>query len=199
MPEPPATIIVSGLHGTLTQPEIQGALEPKLPKLLRCVQQRLSELEVLSGTITFTFQVATNGEVVAVSPSSSTLGDRGVERCMLEVAAATRFPPPHGGDAEFAWPLEIPIDPEVRPPVELPSELVRDALGPQLAELAARCGGGPVVATVYVDPEGRALSAGVAAPGIANPGQLDCISEAVRALSFPSPGSYLGKTRFTIP
>lgn len=192
-------MMVSGLRGTLSQPEIQNALEPKLPKLLRCVQQRLSTLEVLSGTITFAFQVATNGNVVAVSPSSSTLGDRDAERCMLEVAAGTRFPPPHGGDAEFTWPLEVPLDPEVRPPVELPSELSRDALGPQLEELSARCGGGPVVVTAYVEPEGKVLSAGVAAPGAASSGQLDCISESVRALALPSPGSYLGKTRFTIP
>lgn len=196
---PPDTMAVSGLRGTLSQHEIAGSLDPKLPKLLRCVQQRLGELEALAGTITFSFHVATNGSVVSVSPTSSTLGDRATERCMLAVAEATRFPPPHGGEADFTWPLEVPIDSDVRPPVELDSATARTALGPKLNELPASCGGGQVVATVYVDPDGSVLAAGVAAPDLANAAQLDCISEALRGVRMPSPGSYLGKVSFTIP
>lgn len=196
---PPDTLAVSGLRGTLTQQEIQGALDPKLPKLLRCVEQRRSEVEALAGEITLSFHIATSGAVAAVTPSASTLGDREAERCMLEVAEATRFPAPHGGEADFTWPLEIPIDAELRPPVELAADQVRSALAAGLSELAARCGGGQVIVTAYVEPSGEVQSVGAASPDIASPTQLDCVSEAVRALRFPSPGSYLGKVSFTIP
>jgi hypothetical protein len=196
---PPDTMSVSGLRGTLSQHEIAGALDPKLPKFLRCVQQRLGAIEALAGSISFSFEVATNGSVVSVSPTSSTLGDRATERCMLAVAEATRFPAPHGGPADFTWPLEVPIDADVRPPVELDPSGARAALGPKLAELPAQCGGGQVIVTAYVDPDGSVLAAGVAAPDVASAAQLDCVSEALHALRMPSPGSYLGKVSFTIP
>ncbi|HEY6877991.1 MAG TPA: hypothetical protein VI299_08220, partial [Polyangiales bacterium] len=67
---------VSGLLGTLSQREIQGALEPKLPKFLRCATQRLGELDVLAGALTMRFNVAVDGSVAAVQPVESTLGDR---------------------------------------------------------------------------------------------------------------------------
>jgi hypothetical protein len=196
---PPDTLAVTGIRGTLSQQEIQSVLEPKLPKLLRCVQQRRGVLEPLAGEITFAFHVATNGAVVSVNLTHSTLGDRDTERCMLQIVEAARFPPPHGGEADFSWPLQVPDDPDVRPAVELAGDTVRASLGSQLSELSARCGGGQVIATAYVDPDGAVLAAGVAAPDIANPAQFDCISEGVRALRLPSPGSYLGKVSFTIP
>ena len=196
---PPDTMVVSGLHGTLTQQEIQNALDPRLPKFLRCVAQRRSEVEVLAGEITFSFHIATSGAVASVKPSASTLGDREAERCMLQVAEGTRFPEPHGGEADFTWPLEVPLDAELRAPVELASDDARSALAPHLDELAARCGGGQVIVTAYVEPSGEVQSAGVASPDIASPAQLDCISEAVRGLRLPSPGSYLGKVSFTVP
>ena len=77
------SLSVSGLRGTLSEHEIQGALKPRLPKFLRCAQQRLGELEVLSGTITFSFHVATNGAVAGITPSASSLGDRDTERSPL--------------------------------------------------------------------------------------------------------------------
>jgi hypothetical protein len=193
------SLAVTGLRGTLSQHEIQGALEPRLPKLLRCVQTRLPELEALSGTISFVFNVAVNGSVDHVRPSASTLGDRETERCMLALAAATRFPAPHGGEAEFTWPLEIPIDSEVRAPVELAPDFARPLLASEGEALHARCGGGQLVVTAYLDTEGQVLAAGTAAPDLATDGELDCVAEGVRAWRFPSPGSYLGKLSFTLP
>jgi hypothetical protein len=196
---------VSGLRGTLSQHEIQSALTPRLPEFLRCGQQRLQAVEAMAGTITFSFHVATNGAVAGVTPSASTLGDRETERCLLEVAKATRFPAPHGGEADFTWPLELPGDPEIRPPVELPSEAARSALSARASDttaalaLHASCGGGLVVVTVYIEPSGSVLAAGVAAPDLATPIELDCVASGVRAWTFDSPGSYLGKLSFTLP
>lgn len=204
-PEADESLSVSGLRGTLSQHEIEGALKPRLPKFLRCAQQRLASLDVLAGSITFSFHVATNGDVPGVSPIASTLGDRATERCMLEVAHSTRFPPPHGGEADFTWPLELPGDPDVRAPVPLGSDAARSALLGKSRDVSAgdtlhaSCGGGQVVVTAYVDTNGAPLAVGVAAPDLATPTELDCIADGVSAWTFASPGSYVGKVTFTLP
>jgi hypothetical protein len=207
------SLAVSGLRGTLSQEEIRRALEPKLPRFLRCAAARLGELEVLSGSLTFSFHIALNGSVAAAQPSQSTLGDRATERCMLEVAEATRFPPPHGGEADFTWPLELPLDPEVRAPVELSADFAlvpalptprSKASAPQsdtarAASLQASCGGPEYTVTAYLDPNGGVLAAGVATPDPVTAGELDCIAEGVQQWTFSSPGSYVGKLAFTVP
>ncbi|MET0285595.1 MAG: AgmX/PglI C-terminal domain-containing protein [Polyangiales bacterium] len=190
------SLAVSGLLGTLSQQEIRGALEPKLPMFLRCVTQRRAQVDVLAGAITMRFNVAVDGSVDHVQPAESTLGDREAERCLLELAKATKFPAPHGGEAEFRWPLELPPDGDVRPPVDVPPD---QALASARAELHAKCGGGPVLVTAYVDPAGSVLAAGASAPELSTPSELDCIAEGVRAFRFESPGSYVGKLSFTLP
>jgi hypothetical protein len=193
------SLAVSGLLGTLSQQEIQGALEPKLPKFLRCATQRRAQLDVLAGALTMRFNVAVDGSVDHVQPAESTIGDRETERCMLEVAKATRFPAPHGGEAEFRWPLELPPDTDVRPPVELLPDPGHEPLVQGRPDLHAKCGGGPVLVTAYVDPSGQVLAAGVAASELATPSELDCVAEGVRAFQFASPGSYPGKLSFPLP
>jgi len=204
-PPPSESLSVSGLRGTLSQFEIENALKPRLPKFLRCAQQRLGEVEALAGSITLSFHVATNGAVPGVSPIASSLGDRETERCMLQVAQATRFPPPHGGEADFTWPLELPGDPDVREPVALTADAARSAIGARSGEvtagesLHASCGGGQMLITAYLDTSGAVLAAGVATPDLATPTELDCIAAGVRSWVFTSPGSYLGKVSFTLP
>lgn len=193
------SLAVSGLMGTLSQHEIQNALEPKLPRFLRCASQRRAVLDVLAGTLTMRFNVGVDGSVANVQPAESTLGDRETERCMLEIAKGVRFPPPHGGEAEFRWPLELPPDGDVRAPTELLPEPGREPLAKGPAELRASCGGGPVVVSLYLDASGSVLAAGVAAPELATAGELDCIAEGVRAWRFASPGSYVGKLSFPVP
>lgn len=196
---PPGTFAVSGLRGTLSQEEIDGALRPKLPRMLGCIQQRRDVLEVLAGSLTLAFSVDTEGRVVAVHPRDSTLGDRETERCIVALAAATRFPPPHGGPADFGWPLEVDPDEDVRAPVALSPDGLAGALRTQGAGLLARCGGSQVVVTMYVQPDGSVAAAGAAAPDGATEAQLDCVSEGVRGWKLASPGSYLGKLSVALP
>lgn len=192
------TMSVAGLRGTLSQHEIQNALEPRMPKFSRCVQKRAGEVEWVSGAVEFQFLVALDGSVKRVFPSQSSMGDRDTERCMLEVAQATRFPPPRGGEAEFAWSLEVPIDPDVREPVSWTAADVQAALVEALPQLKAQCGGSAYQVTAYVDTEGRVVAAGAAAGDEASAAGLDCVAQAVQALSFPSPGSYAAKLSFPV-
>jgi hypothetical protein len=189
---------ITGLRGTLSQEEIRGALEPRMPKFSRCVQKRSGDVEWISGALAFEFRVATDGSVSSVFPSRSSMGDRATETCMVELARATRFPRPHGGEAEFSWSLEVPLDPEVREPVSWSSADTGDVLVQRQPELAAQCGPGPFDLTAYIDVEGKVVAVGGAVADEAHAAQLDCVTQAVSSWVFPSPGSYAAKLSFRI-
>jgi len=189
-------LAVTGLLGTLSQSEIQNALEPRMLKFSRCVQRRSDAVEWLSGRVEFSFHVALDGSVTSVFPLASSMGDRDTERCMLDVARSIRFPEPHGGEAEFQWPLEVPLDPDIREPVVWDAAQASEVLLSNAQAALDACGGGAFSITAYVDPEGHVVAAGAAADDEAGASKLDCITEAVKAWTFPSPGSYAAKVSF---
>ena len=189
---------VTGLRGTLSQYEIQNALEPRMMKFSRCVQKRAGDVEWVSGGIAFEFKVALDGSVASVYPSKSSFGDRETERCMLDIARGTRFPAPHGGEAEFSWSLEVPLDPDVRTPVPWTAAEAGTVVNDRASELGAQCGAGPFDLTAYVDVEGKVVAAGGSAQSEAGAAQLDCVTQAVQGWLFPSPGSYAAKLNFQV-
>jgi hypothetical protein len=192
-------LAISGLRGTLSQEEIKKALDPRMGKFARCVQQRAGELEWLAGGVNIEFRVKVDGSVAFVYPRDSSLGDRATERCVIEVAQATRFPAPHGGEADFAWSFEVPLDGSIREPVSLPDETIQGVLSAQSGSLASSCGGGSYGVTAYVDPDGKVVAAGASAGDEQSAQHLDCVAAAVQAFVFPSPGSYAAKNRFSVP
>jgi hypothetical protein len=194
----PDSLNVEGLRGTLSQQEIQNALEPRMPKFSRCVQKRSSSVEWVSGSMAFEFLVSTDGSVARVFPRESSMGDRDTERCMLDIAKGTRFPRPHGGEAEFGWSLEVPLDSDIREPVAWSAGEAGSVIGERTSELTSQCGSGPFALTAYVDVEGKVVAVGGSAPDEARAGQLDCVTQAVQEWVFPSPGSYAAKLQFSI-
>src|SRR5690606_38221140 len=94
---------ITGLMGTISREEVEDALNPRMPRFTRCFAQRLGDVEFLAGDIRMAFRISTEGTVLWVYPASSSIGDRETEQCVLGVARETRFPRPHGGEAEFAW------------------------------------------------------------------------------------------------
>jgi hypothetical protein len=186
-------LAVTGLRGTLSQSEIQNALEPRMMKLSRCVERRSSQVEWISGELELTFHVALDGSVTSVYPSKSTFGDREAERCMVDVARSTRFPEPHGGEADFSWSLDVPLDSDVRAPVEWGPADAADVLAEHGPEALAACGGSSYAITAYVDPDGRVVAAGAATQSEQDASNLDCITQQVASWTLPSPGSYAAK------
>jgi hypothetical protein len=189
-------LAVTGLRGTLSQSQIQGALEPRMLKFSRCVERRSSEIEWLSGKVELTFHIALDGSVARVFPSLSELGDREAERCIVEVAQGTRFPRPSGGEADFSWSLEVPPDPDVREPVAWDAAQASEILLAHAAEVLGQCGGGAFDVTLHVDTSGSVLAGGVTTKNEDDADKLDCVAEALRAWTFPSPGSYPARISF---
>lgn len=190
---------VQGLRGTLSQDEVQDVLEPRMPKFGRCVQKRSDAVEWLSGHVSLEFHVKTDGSVASVYPRESSMGDRATERCIEEVARGTRFPPPHGGEADFAWSLDVPLDDSIREPVALGAADVGEVLMASLPLVESTCGAGNYTVTAYLDTEGKVVAAGASAGDEASAAKLDCVSETVQSFVFASPGSYAAKITFSIP
>lgn len=189
---------IQGLRGTLSQEEIKRALEPRMPKFARCVAKRTGEVEWLSGSLELSFRVAVDGSVASVFPTRSSMGDRATEQCSLDIAKGTRFPSPHGGEAEFTWSFEVPLDGEIREPVSWGDAEASEQVSAHGSEITAQCGGGSYAITAYVDTDGKVVAAGGATGSEDAATRLDCVTEAVRGWTFASPGSYPAKIQFSI-
>ena len=131
---------------------------------------------------------------------SSTIGDRKVEKCLLEVFQRTSWPRPDQGDAEVRNKLDFDLPEGVRPPTALSATKFQSTLGPALPKIAACKGSekGTVEVTAYLDTNGSVFSVGAASRNGKLRNELDCIAEAVKGLSFASPGSYPAKISFPI-
>jgi len=193
---------IQGLMGTLTREDVNRGLEPRMNRFMRCFSARYGSLDVLGGHFELAFRVAVDGSVLWVYPRRSSIGDRATERCLLEVAAATRFRPPRGnGEAEFGWPLELDAPEDVRPPLNWDSMQVSATLAEHMREMLDGCpvaGTAGFEVTAYVAPGGRVMAAGAAADTQVAPEALDCVTDMVLAWPMPDPGSYPAKVTFAV-
>jgi hypothetical protein len=131
----------------------------------------------------------------------SSLGDRVTEECMLDVLKGLSWPKPKGGEglAENSYTFEA--SPDERPPVEW-SE---DKLGKpfqkarsMLAQCRADAGAGAIKATMYVTPKGKAEAIGLSSADEKGDAAASCVIDTLKALTYPSPGSYAAKVSINI-
>ena len=189
------SVQVEGLMGTISSAAVQRGVEPKMGRFLRCFTERYHAVEVLGGHFEMAFRIARDGTVLWVYPRASTIGDREAERCLLDVAATIRFSEPQGGEAEFAYPIDLDPPEDVRPPTFWDHSRVADSVQRQASRMS--CGGHYSV-TVYIEPGGDVVSAGVSSREQVSAEQLDCVSEAVVGWTMPNPGSYPAKVTFEL-
>lgn len=192
-------VTISGLMGTIRRDQVENALNPRMPRFMRCFSERMGEVEYLAGNIRLSFRIHTDGTVAWVYPAESDLGDRAAEQCALGVASSTRFPRPRGGEAEFTWGFGFDASEDTRPPLNWQ----QDSLGASIAEIrevARRCRASePFAITAYIAPGGGVLAAGGSMPSHASSATLDCILQGLRMMTLPDPGSYAAKVTFSVP
>ncbi len=189
-------VAITGLMGTISADEVTRGMEPRMNRFLRCFAGRYDTVEVLGGSITFSFRIRVDGSVLWVYPAESTIGDRETERCLLEAASGTRFPRPHGGEAEFQYPLTLDPPEDVRPATNMASSQVSDRVDANRGSLS--CGAGNFRVTAYVAPGGEVMAAGVATDSLEASEHLDCVAEAVSSWTLADPGSYPAKVTFSL-
>lgn len=189
---------ITGLMGTIPRDEVEDALNPRMNRFMRCFEQRMGDVEFLSGNIRLSFRIHTDGTVAWAYPAESDIGDRQAEQCVLGVARSTHFPRPRGGEAEFSWGFGFDAPSDVRPPLNWQENALGARLG-DVSDIARACNAaGGYRVTAYIEPGGRVLAAGGSAPSADAEPALDCILERVRGWNMPDPGSYAAKVTFAV-
>ncbi len=194
-------IEVTGEIGGLSESQVNRSFEHALRGLKRCLDEGARKVEYLGGDVGFLVEVDRSG-TTRVSVEQSTLGDRATEKCMLGVLKAETWPKPVGGEKGEAR-KSFSFDPPrpVRPPVEWSADDLREEVN-KLAARVEQCkhghAGGAFTATIYVDPSGQALAAGVTAPNADADAVADCIVGVLMSAKYHSPGSWAAKASFQL-
>jgi len=189
-----------GLTGSLQADEVRRALAPRYGEFAGCFSARAARFPMLAGRVTLTFHVAVDGRVARVHPIDSTVGHRDVERCIVGVAASVRFPRPHGGEADFTWPLEMDPPDGVREAITWDPGRVSHVVRARGRRVLERCGaeGSNIQVTTYVSRRGRVISAGAASPNASRAASLDCVANAVRHWRMPRSPRRRAKVTFDL-
>ncbi len=196
--EPQDGAEITGILGTLSTEQIRGALEPRMMQFQRCIAQRTTSVEYLSGDIQLAFHVRRDGGVLWAYPSVATLGDAEVEACILTTASAVHFPQPRGGEAEFTWGFSYDPPEDVRPAVTWDASQASNALAEHSTEAIQQCGLSGVRVTAYVAPGGAVVTSGASTSNAESVAGARCMAETVRSWTFPDPGSYPAKISFDV-
>lgn len=192
---------IEGQLGTLPQARVRRALQDAEQRLSACYTTRLEAVACLSGRVGFKLRVGTDGAHRWVIPTSSTVGDGEVERCMRDVLAGLDFGRPCGGEAEVTWSMEFDAGPDARPPTAWPASRVTAALTQSRAALT-RCRNGvrgAVRVTLYAAPDGTVAAAGASVEAPEAAPVAECALGVIRAWRLPSPGSWYARTSFDLP
>jgi hypothetical protein len=189
--------------GALDETKVEATFKRVSPGLMECFGKGSRALPYLSGEVRFAVRVNKQGEAALVYIKDSTLGDRSTEECMVGQLKSARWPAPQGGNeglAENAFSFEPGND--ERPAVDLAEENLGDRFKqkgkPALSRCRSEAGTGPIKATVYIDTEGKPVSAGASSEDERGEKAIPCVLAELRELTFPSPGSYAGKVTLTI-
>jgi hypothetical protein len=194
-------VSVSSEIGGLNAERVDATFSTALAGFKRCLDEGAERVEFLGGSVSFFVKINAEGRLDHAHVEHSTLGDRDTEKCMLSVLRAKRWPKPVGGMHGLAH-KSFEFDPpnDVRPP----ADWRRDRVSPTLGKLSHKLGEckddarGSFEATIYVNTEGRVLSASVTPPDEAGESSVDCLVEMLRSATFPSPGSWPAKVTFTL-
>jgi hypothetical protein len=171
-------------------------------KLLTCHKNGLGRIDPLGGDVKFFVRIGQDGKTRYTYLEESTLGDLETERCMLEAVQQASWPEPKGGEAEARKAYGFHAG-DVREPTAWTADKVTPALAKRDAEVKKCVGAsaGAFTVTMYVEPdgkEGKVLGVGVATKDKDAASKVPCLSDTLRSLKLPSPGSYMAKVTFSL-
>lgn len=174
--------------GGMNEEAVERAFAAIQPQVLECVNEGAKRIKELGGHFELSLRIDREGEARWVYLRASTLGDRGVEKCIASVARAYSWPRPVGGEGLANRAFDIDAG---RAPVEWEEKRVRTALELDAGKLA-RCRGrntGSFRVTGYVRPDGKVVGVGVAPPDADSEDVADCIAETIARWRF----GYIGR------
>jgi hypothetical protein len=186
--------------GALDEGKVTQTFQGVLDDLKQCLSAGASRNEFEGGDIAFLVKVDTSGKVLHAHAERSTLGDRDTEKCMLKALRRQSWPRPQGGDigvARNSFGFDMPND--TRPPTDWDADRVRETIAGLSGKLdKCKNGASGFTATVYVDPDGAATSAGIASSDDSGEDAADCLVGVLKSAKYPSPGSWTAKVTFPL-
>ncbi len=190
---------VSAEIGGLDEDKVDATFSKSLGSLKKCLDAGAKRVEFLGGSVSFFLKIDGNGSIDHAHLEQSTIGDRETEKCMIDALRKRSWPKPVGGEhglARKSFDFDPPND--VRPPTEWSSSEAAKGLD-KVSEKLHDCNHGKsgFQATLYVGTDGNVLAAGATPPDEAGEQAVDCIVDALKSASFPSPGSWPAKV--TLP
>lgn len=197
-----APVSVTGLEGTLTAYDVRDTMERRYEELDVCHSSTVTRIPRVAGRAAFAIHVLRDGTVGKVSYEHSDLGDRELEACILEVVRTTKFPSPHGGEADVKWAMVLESERPGPGPEHWEPERVRGIVRKRASRLRQTCemqaDGSTYRVTAYVNRSGRVVSAGVISNDYEEQDELlDCIAKRVRGWRMPRP-KRLAKVSFNL-
>lgn len=201
--KPKQQMAMGGQLGSLDEGKVNQTFATLVPRFGECLAQGSSRVEFLGGHVKFAIRVGLDGSAKWAYLSESTLGDRDTERCMLNIAKGARWPLPQEGEGQAQRAFDFDPSPDVRDAVPWGADRIAKALATARGKLG-HCATqnrapGKYHATVYVQTNGSALSAGMASPDErGEPAAVDCMVDVIKGLKFPSPGSWPAKVMFDV-
>ena len=179
---------VSGVLGTVDPDQVQAAFAAHRAEVDACYAKASGDKPWLGGPLELKLRIAKTGDPSPVPSSviiTQPLGNLELERCITEVAKATRFPRPKGGpEAEVTYGFTF------RGRMSLQTWGSAEVAGPfEQGSALAKCGAAPKGLRVafFVTPGGRAPSVGVGAEEQFAAAFADCAAAEVGRLRFDDP------------
>jgi len=192
-------IEVVSSRGHMEIADVEAGLAPHKEELSSCYMSRVGRRRWLGGHVALHWDIDRSGEVTAVKLAESDLGSWAVEKCLLEVARSATFNKPVGGAADFMVPLDFAAKGRA---ATWDEDRTLRAVGGQLAKLdeCAKAkgvkGGHPndVTITLYVGPQGKAVSVGFASPKtVLDDAWAECAEKVALAWRLPDPRGMVAK------
>jgi len=186
--------------GGMNEEKVTKVFKGLAPRLADCLTTQSADEPFLFGDVAFLVKVDRSGNAIATHAEKSNLGSYAAETCMLEILKSSHWPKPVGGLIGLArWSIGFDAASDVRPPVDWSANDVSSSLSENKNQSAlSQCGsGGPFEITAYVAPSGKVLSAGIAHVDDQGQSTAECLVEAVRNMTFSSPGSWRSKVTFS--
>jgi hypothetical protein len=174
------------------------AVEDKFKSLLKpigkCFEDGSARVEQIGGSFTVSFRVDRAGKTRWAYMKASTIGDRGTESCILDLIRQETWPKPLSGEGLAQKSMEI--EPS-RAPGTVDVKRMKTVVKLAQKRIASCRVGvrGTFFLTVYLEPNGRVRTSGVATPNEKADAAADCITSEIQKIKF-TPTGKLAKVSF---
>ncbi len=201
VPQKPRLRVVSEL-GQIDEKATDALFRRLEGDIVACHRTGLRDVESLSGDVRVFVRIGRTGKARYSYVEQSTLGDRKTEKCIVGLMMAADWPTPEDGEVELRKSFSVDAPSDAATPQIWGDERLA-AVTRQLGE-ASKCKRGEAAqygVTAYIVPHGdtgRAKTVGVAAPDSAADAKADCIAEAIKKITWPSPGGGIAKISFPL-